>query len=355
MALQDDFNDAADDWFALTPDVFPAVPRPAGDGLVGVRAPVELPILDTPGFRERPDAVKAALLILSQSPTARKFAAIAIHEGYRINVDPPAISGAGAAFEAATFGSTDHANKRINLRGCDDPLRMAFILAHELTHVSQIVEGGLDMRVSTLHPLAAIRQLLAMEADARAHEFLFAVELSQCAAGDPGERLLFPQALDAAAESMGIAFGPRLIELAKPELAAGGAPQNWMKRVFKSFYATPGLRMHYENTILHGIETFEKENPGALKDPALFQGDMPPADLVARLGRHNLAYLANSEDFINFGDVRISGVSAGTQQQLAALEAIRHENPQTQGDASWRGAVYQLMLASTPKPRPPAP
>jgi hypothetical protein len=323
--------------------------------LIAVRAPVDLTISDTPGFRARPDAVKAALVILSQSRTARGFAAAAIGEGYRIVVDPPAISGAGPEFENDSFGSTDHEIKIINLRGCDDPMRMALILAHELAHVSQIVGGGLDLHVSAHHPLASIRQLMAMEGDARAYEFLVAAELAHRGAEDPEERLLFPQALDAAADSIGAAFAPRIIELAKPAIAAGGAPAEWMARIFKCLYASPGLRAHYESTIVHGIETFEAHNPGSLQDPALFRGDIPMEDIVARLDRHGTAYLAKAAGYLDFADVKMSGIMPETQQRLAALEARRHENQQTRDEPSWQGAILPLVTTRAAQPRPPAP
>lgn len=354
MSVRDDFNDAADEWFALSPGTFPGVPRPDGPALIAVRAPVDLPVLETPGFLKRADAVKAALLILSQSPAARELARIAIDAGYSINVDPPAMSGAGPEYEDGSFGNTDHANRRINLRGSDDPLQMAMVIAHELAHVGQIIEGGLDIHVSALHPLAAIRQLLAMEGDARAHEFLVAYELSHAMKDDPGERLLFPQMLAVAADTIGVSMAKRVIELAKPALEQGGAPEEWMARVFKSFYASPSLRDHYENTILYSLENFAAADPETLRDPALFQGEMPQPELRARLETRHPYLSACGENYIDLDQPQMCAVSERTRQRLADFEALRHANPQTQGDKSWRGPVYQLLPAARPT-SPPAP
>lgn len=346
MPLQDDFNDAADEWFALEDGSFPAVPRPAASALIAVRATVELPVLDTAGFRARPDAVKAALVILSQSPTARKFAQAAIRAGYSIAVDPPSLSGAGAEYEDDSFGNTDHAGRRINVRGTDDPLKLAMVLAHELAHVSQIVDGGLDIHVSAQHPLSSIRQLLAMEGDARAYEFLIASELQFPAKDDPEERLLFPCMLDVAAESIGVGLAKKVVELAKPGLEKGADPSEYMARVFKSFYASPSLREHYENTILHSIATLEREQPGSLSDPALFQGRVPAEEIMSRLDGHGVPYLSkHAGKYIDLDDPLMCSVSARTQQKLVALEALRHRNPAVPDGEHWEGTVYHPVSA----------
>lgn len=354
MPLQDDFNDAADEWFALEDASFPAVPRPATSALIAVRATVELPVLDTPGFRAREDVVKAALVILSQSPTARKFAQTAIGAGYSIAVDPPSISGAGAEYEAESFGNTNHASRRINVRGSDDPLKIAMVLAHELAHVSQIIDGGFDVHVSAQHPLSSIRQLLAMEGDARAYEFLIAAELQYPAKDDPEERLLFPAMLDVAGDSIGVGLAKKVIEMAKPALERGDDPAEFMARVFKCFYASPSLREHYENTILHSIDTLEREQPGSLSDPALFRGRIPAEEIISRLDAHGVPYLAKqAPKYIDLDDPVMCSVSVRTQQKLVALEAARHRNPAVPAEEHWEGTVYKLVTAG-PK-RGPAP
>ena len=345
MSHQDDFNDAADEWYALEADSFPRVPRP----LIAVRGTVDLPVLDTPGFQKNPEVVKAALLILSQSPTARAFATTAIEAGYRIYVDPPSLSGAGPQFEEGASGNTDHANRRINIRGGDDPLKIAMILAHELAHVSQIADGGLDIEVSRLHPLDAIKQLLAMEGDARAHEFLIASELCLRQPGDPPERLLFPSMLEVAADSIGYAMAAKIIAEAKPELEKGAHSAKWMAKIFKGFYASPGLREHYENTILFSLETLEREQPGTLKDAALFQGGLSQMELIRKLGSRGMPYLdTHAEGYINLDAPLMTSVSARTQEKLLAFEATRHENPETLSQKSWRGEAYTLLKAKKP-------
>jgi hypothetical protein len=345
MSHQDDFNDAAEEWFALEEGSFPRVPRP----LIAVRNTVDLPVLDTPGFRKNPDVMKAALLILSQSPTARAFATTAIGAGYRIYVDPEHLSGAGPQFEEGASGNTDHANRRINVRSSGDPLKLAMTLAHELAHISQIIDGGLDMTVSQLHPLDAIKQLLAMEGDARAHEFLIASELCLRKPGDPPERLVFPSMLEVAADSIGYALAARIIAAAKPELKKGAHPGEWMAKIFKGFYASPSLREHYENTILFSIETLEREQPGTLKDAALFQDGLSQMELIRKLGSRGMSYLdAHAGGYIDLDAPLMTSVSARTQEKLLAFEARRHENPETLSQKSWRGDVYELLPAKKP-------
>ncbi len=124
--VQEEFNAAADEWFALEAESFPAVPRPApvsADAVIAVRSLLPLTVLESAGYRQHADVIDAALLILSQSPAARQLAQVAMEAGYRIEVDPAVIGGAGAAHEADAMGSADHVNKRIRLRSGAAPSR----------------------------------------------------------------------------------------------------------------------------------------------------------------------------------------------------------------------------------------
>lgn len=363
MALNDTFNDNAapeEEWFALEAGSFQAVPRPLGDGLIAVRETVPLPILDTPGFRAREDAIKGALLILSQSKTARKLAEAAIASGYSIHVDPPVIGGAGEDHEDEAQGSTDHANRNIRLRGSDDPLRMALVLAHELAHISQIVNGGLDLAVTASHPVASLRQLLAMEGDARAYEMLVAIELSYKTNDDPEERLVFPQMMDLAAQTVGSSFAQKIVSRVKPMLEKKEgeeghiAPQKVMAAIFKGFYGSPSLRLHYEDTILEVMKRQERET---LQDPLNFQGGLTAKELEARLGAHAVPYLqAAPPGYIDLDSAQMLSVSEKTQASLLELEKIRHENPATRGDDTWRIPAYAIESAApAPKQKPKTP
>ena len=369
MALNDEFNGNAgpedpsgDEWFALEAGSFPAVPRPAADGLVAVRETLPLPILDTEGFRAREDQVKAVLLILSQSKTARKLAQAALASGYSIHVDPPVIGGAGAENEEDAQGSTDHVNRRINLRGTDNPLRMTLTLAHELAHISQIVNGGLDLSVTASHPVASMRQLLAMEGDARAYEMLVAIELSHKTKDEPEERLLFPQMMELAGKTIGSSFAQKIIARVKPMLQKGEgeeghiAPQKVMAAIFKGFYGSPSLRQHYEDTILEALKRQERET---LQDPLNFQGGLSAKELEARIDAHGLPYLQSApQGYIDLDSALMLSVSEKTQAALLELEKIRHANPATQDDATWRIPAYAVETAAPArqkKPKAPRP
>jgi hypothetical protein len=345
MTLEPEFNEAADEWYSLEPGTYPRLPRRETGGLIAVRGLLPLPLLDTPGFQQRRDAIEAALLILSQSETARKFALVAIAAGYSIEVDPPFIHGADYAHEADAQACADHGARRIRLRGGDDPLALALAMAHELAHVSQIMEGGLDISVSTLHPLAAIRQLMAMEGDARAYEFLVACELAFRGDADPEERLTFPQAIDAVKSSIGISMAATLIDHMRDRLPE--RREAVMAGVFKCLYAAPSLRQHYEDAILHGIATLEREQPGTLKDPALFQGQVTAEALLGKLDGRGRPYALAHAAYLDLDSPAMTSVSDETAAQLEAFEKIRRENPATRKDAPWRPAAPDYASVAT--------
>lgn len=104
MPLQQEFHENADAWFALETSGFPAVPRDGLRDVIAVRALLPLAVMDS-----------------------------------------PVIAGGGAAHESAAMGGTDHALKRIHLKSGAAPESLALVLAHELAHVSQIVNGGFDI------------------------------------------------------------------------------------------------------------------------------------------------------------------------------------------------------------------
>lgn len=349
MSLTDEFNAAADEWFALEPGSFPAVARPAAPGVgdvIAVRGLVPLPVLESIGFRRHEAEIKAALLILSQSPAARKLATLAVEAGYSIVVDPPVIGGAGAAHEAEAMGAADHVNKRINLRSGAAPESLALVLAHELAHIGQIVTGGLDIDIRHAAPGRSLAQLLAMEADARAREMQIALELAFAAKDDPAERLLFPHILDIAVRDIGTAMIGPLMAKALPRLPEIG-PEKIMAGVFKSFYGSPSMRAHYEATIL---ETLGRIEPAAFDDETLFKGGLAPAALIERLDAYLApAYLAPQvPQHIDLAAPLFNSVAADTRDRIAALGVRR-------GDAAdWQLPVYAVArtTSSTPGPKP---
>ena len=346
--LQEEFNEAADAWFLLEAGSFPAVPRPVTGGDIAVRSLLPLPVRESAGYSAHEEDINAAILILSQSPAARQLAVAALNAGYAIFVDPPVMGGAGAAHEAEAMGAADHVNKRIHLRSGAAPQSLALVLAHELAHISQIVNGGLDLDIRHSHPAHSIKQLLAMEADARAREMQVAIELSYAAKDDPAERLLFPDMVAIATRDIGTAMIGGLMERAAPRLPHDIGVDKIMAGVFKSFYGSPSMRAHYEATILEALNRTEDAD---LKNPALFTGSMTTAALVSRLDGHlTPAYIApQAPHYIDLDSSIFNSVSPETRDKIAALGAARGENH------DWHLPVYGVIpAASKPLTNPSA-
>lgn len=361
MPLSGEFNknaeENAEEWFGLGAAAFPAVPRPTASGdSFNVRGILPLPVGDTEAYRLRQDVVDAALVILSQSPTARKLAATAIAKNYTIVIDPPVISGAGVEHENLALGSTDALNKRINLKSQDDPVALAMVLAHELAHVSQMEKGSMPYSVTPYHPLASIRNLMAMEGDARAHEFIVALELSYLQKGDPDERLIFPQAIDIAAENIGGEMPKRVIAHFKENFPDGVDRADMMARIFKAFYASADLRAHYEATILHSLSTVAAGHPGAWKNEKLFNGDIPVDAIIAAIDGHSIPYLAARKRFVSLESDQMTALWPSTLEKLGAMEKERHENPLARNDRPWTDAPdMEQFIVRTPAAPVPAP
>lgn len=317
MSLQDDFNESADEWFALEAGSYPAVPRGNADGVIAVRSLLPLVIDDTPGFRAQEDVVEAALVILSQSPHARGMAQTALRNNYRIHIAGVAHDSEGA--EAS--GYTDHLNRRIVAAPQIDPLRLALVIAHELAHVAQ-AEKGFTFSVLDKSPVASIRELMALEGDARAHEFTVALELSQKSGDDPDERLLFPQAVDVAADTIGSSMTRKVIEHFRPQFSTINHDE-MMARVFKSFYASLPLRAHYEGTILDALENL---TPPQQHDPALFRDEFDSTAVLKKLG----GYAEKAAAYLGLDSSQMAGVTAPTQERLTAWQQKRDNRPAAQ-------------------------
>ncbi len=316
--MQDDFNSASVEWFALSDGMYPLVPRPEGAALVAVRGLMPLAVLESPAFRATEDIVSAALLMLSQSPAARDLAQLAIQKGYSLH-----ITGANReSADAVASANTDPVNRRINIGAVDDAATLALRIIHELVHVRQMERGGLspDTRLQT--PVASIRQLLAMEADARARTISIAMELEFLKPDDPEERLLFP-GMTALAK---IEAGVRAIA----QLPDG----HTMAAAFDAFYTSAGLRQHYEGSVVTAIEAAGDD----LKDPKFFTDGKTAAELKAALG----AYITADLDAPFF-----SAVSQNTAEALLRI---------CPGGHAQRIAVYNTNTSTTPQPKTgPAP
>lgn len=344
------FNASAS-WITLSREAYPLL------DIAGAKAqaPVELDLGDTPAARANLNLVETALLILSQSKTGRALLQAAKKDDYLIVVNPAVVGGAGKEHEADAQASADVENRLINLRCNADPLTLAMRIAHELAHVTQ-AQAGLVLGVTRDHPVSAIRQLLAQEADARAYEMKVAIELAKPSPDEPADRLSFPDALDAAAESVGNSFGKRIADKIRDRVMEGTfRAENAMLAIFSAFYSSPGLRAHYEATILSGLQ---QKTPEELQCPQSFQRFTSAQDIITALDSRG-TYLATAPaHYIDLDDAQMMSASPATAAKLKELEALRRENPATEDDRPWDIAAYQIQAAPgarSPAPKTPAP
>ncbi|MDE1151383.1 MAG: hypothetical protein PW788_02505 [Micavibrio sp.] len=346
MPLQPEFNENADEWFALEDGSFPAVPRALAAGVIAVRGTVDLPIADSTAFRTHEDSVKAALLILSQSPAARQLATVAINAGYSIHVTAPK-TGDG---DVETFAQADHENRRIKLQvsGSEGAEKLALNIIHELVHVSQITRGGLGVDTRHGTPEASLRQILAMEADARARTIHIALELAYRGSAEPDERLTLPNIVMLAAEAAGVPMTLGLVQRAAPHLPDGIAPDALLATLFKSFYTSLPLRQHYGLSVLNAIES---AGIADIQNTALFTGGKTANDVVTALDGHmQPAYLApRVPGMIDLDSAALNAVSPTTATRLAQLAQLRG----THNEAGWAMPAYTITAA--PKPNGPKP
>lgn len=361
MAAHDDFNknappsppptDAADDdiWFGLSPADYPALNLPQASAPYAVRDMVPLTVMGTAELRGHEDDIEAALLILSQSAAARRLMQTAQDAGYALHINPPALQ------DSPAQGLASHADKRIYLRASQDVQALALTLAHELAHVNQHITGGLDLRLYDEHPVSALRTLLAMEADARAHEILIAAELCFGEKDAPDNRLRFPNMLHAAIKGMGIPMLEKLMDAVLPRLPDDISIDKVMAGAFKAFYSSVPLRAQYENDILTALELHAKED---LQRPENYARIRTADDIMRAIdtgaAAHGTPYLQkNAKGYIDLDDPRFLSVSARTQERLSALYALRAQNPSAKDAAPWQAPVH--AHAQKPKPQGPRP
>lgn len=349
----------SDDWYQLQAGAFPLVPRGLGDSII--REPLAFPAVSNAALAKHHDVFESALLILSQSGTGRKLIATAAAEGYAVEFDPPVIGGAGNLSDETAFGSTDHVSRRINLKGNDDPLALALTLAHEMTHVSQIVRGNAPATISRHHPQAMLRLMMVMEADARAHEFAVAFELAFKKDNEPEQRLLFPQAIDAAVKSIDNEMTKRVVTHFRPQFPDVDK-EEMMARVFKAFYASPSKRLPYEATVVNSIMQFDANNPGDIADETNFTRGVSVDELLA-VADATTPYASRFKKYLDLDDKLMQAVWPETLQRLAKLQEPRRENAITRDERAWNDApditTFFPKNTATPQntanPKAPAP
>ncbi|HYD17671.1 MAG TPA: DUF6782 family putative metallopeptidase [Patescibacteria group bacterium] len=309
MSIRDEFNDAAEEWYALEEGSFPALPSAEGGAVIAVRGLLPLPVQDTPGFRAASGVVEAALLILSQSPHARRMAQTALAQKYSVRIG----SATQSSEWAEASGHTDIANRVIHAGAETDPLKLALVIAHELAHVAQ-ADKGFNFSVTNKKPEAAMRELMVMEGDARAHEFIVALELAYKMPGDPDERLLFPAAIDAVSDSLGSDLTRKIIAHFRPQFPEIDRDE-MMARVFKSFYGSLALRAHYEAS----VQTALNDPAVRLLDDSAFVKDFDAAAALQKLG----GYAIKAAKYLDLDAPQMAGLTQSGQDGINQWRARR--------------------------------
>lgn len=333
MSLPDDFNGTQ-----KPPPRIPAYVRPGGTAA----EILPLDVYDTPALHGFEQTLEEAIFILSQSPTARRLADAATNGDYGIVImeDDP---------DSNLRGYVDHEQRLIFLAKEEDPRLLALTLGHELTHVSQKINGGIDVNVRKDQPLDAIYKLLAMEADARAHEMLIAAELSYPASKSVNQ-ISFPGTLDLAAHKSENGFVKALLQHVRPRLEDGTiATDKFMAACFKGFYGDVGLRITYENVIVRKLASYDADD---FQNPAHFQNATPPAALAKDIDAHNIAYLEKNKAHVDLAAPLFRAVSAQTLDVLKQVQDIRRQNNAATAEADWYAPGFADIAAPKNAPAP---
>lgn len=339
MPLPDDFNGTRQ-----LPKSIPAYTRPEGAAVESLA----LDVYETPELRGFEPVIEEAIFILSQSPTAQRLADAARNGEYVIVMmeDDPAQN---------LRGYVDHEQRLIFLAKEQDPRLLALTLGHELTHVSQKINGGIDIDVRSDQPLNAVFKLLAMEADARAHEMLIAAELTYPPA-TPAGQISFAGVIDLAAAKSENRFVQALLQHVRPKMEDGTlAADKFMAACFKAFYGDVGLRMTYENVIVRKLASYDT---AVFRDSAHFQNAPAPAALAKDIDAHSIAYLEKNKAHVDLSAPLFHAVSAQTLDVLKQVQDIRRENPANAAEAPWQAPSFAQIAArqnATAAPKVPQP
>lgn len=339
MSLSGKFNPAEN-----TPTAIPPYKRPAGKPAAET---LPLDVYDTAELHGFEPVLEEAFFILAQSKTATRLADAATNGGYVIVMmqDDP---------NTNLRGYVDHEQQLIFLAREKDPRALALTLGHELTHVSQKTNGGIDIDVRMDAPLHAIKKLLAMEADARAHEMLIATELSFPAENGTGVKISFPEIIDIAAQKSENPLVAALLKHARPQIEAGTLAANkLLAACFKSFYGEAGFRATYEKVITDKLCTYSRED---FQNPAHFQREIAADDLIQKIDAHSICYLDKNKQHVDLESPVYQAISPRTRDILSQLQNIRRENPACAAERTWDAPLY-LDIANklAPQTKPKAP
>lgn len=307
---------------------------------------LDLSVYGTESLKGFEQTLEKAISLLSRSPLARKTAEAAIAADYVIVVENAPENETPEQYRARERGHVDHAQKLIFLRKETDPFMLALTLVHELAHVSQRVSGGIRTDSLEDHPLALLKKLLAMEADARAQEMGFALEMYGT----------HPDLIDIAARKRGNRMVESLVDKIRPRL-----PHDLDKHVldkgavmaaaFKAFYGEHDNRMERENALFSFLEAQDEKT---LQDPSHFIRGISDADLLERLDRGGTSYLLVRKDYIGLDGAFMCAISEKSLGHLAALEERRNKNPAVAAGERWQAPAYKTVRGQS-RGGPPRP
>lgn len=336
-----DFSAAALRGKAAGPALVPYT-RPAGNA-----APLsDLTVFETPELAGFEAAAEEAIFILSQSETGRRLMQNAIGAGYGVVfVDDP---------DKNLRGYVDWEQKLVFLAKETDPRLLALTLGHELAHVSQHVNGGVNINVIKDHPLHTLKKFLAIEADARAYEIIIALELEYPAAAEDRDRIRFGGMAQVAATKVDIDVMPKLVASMVPRLADGSLTRDRaMAACFRAFYYDIALRATYENRLMTRIEGLD---PAIITAADSFAGRTDSIDFMTRLDGHDIAYLRKHADVANIDDPLLAAVCERTATRLQNLQAQRAVNDNAADAKDWKAPIYAPAAPpAAPAPRKPQP
>lgn len=251
--------------------------------------------------------LEKAIFILSQSPTGRDVLEQMTKEGYQIVFDDRRTGDRGAG------GLCDPTDKKIILRGHDNPEYLALLLGHECVHAVQNTRH--DIFPSTRHkPEAGIKLSFAIEADAYAQQSQIALELAY---GDP-EGPVDQIRMDGPLQQMRNRF-PDIMKAAERVLSdkkniTNGAS---VAAAFEAFYDNFYLRTFYEDSHIEWAAMYAPQLKNSF--PYLqkhFSKDVDSQWIKDRIQHRGKAYLNQHAPKLTFDDARHSGLTDVTIKKV---------------------------------------
>jgi len=251
--------------------------------------------------------LEQAIFILSQSPTGRDVLEQMTAEGYQIVFDDRRTGDRGAG------GLCDPTDKKIILRGHDNPEYLALLLGHECVHAVQNTRH--DIFPSTRHkPEAGIKLSFAIEADAYAQQSQIALELAYGDPDGPADQIK----MDGPLKQMRARF-PDIMKAAERVLShekniSNGAS---VAAAFEAFYDNFYLRTFYEDAHIEWADMYAPKLKGSFPFAQKhFSKDVDSQWIKDRIQHRGKAYLNEHAPKLTFDDARHSGLTEETNKKV---------------------------------------